>query len=253
MSDARVSPVDVRLRVVAIALEPALTLARIAALPLDDLQRLVAAGYFRDARSRGLSFRAIARRFDKSLRTITNLSNLANEQGVPLQSSQRLTWRRQLVQLAASKRGGVAEKSLLSSVPDADAEALTEELVQLLDEGILERDGERVRVVARHLDLVQDDLAPRLESLRHFLRAVAAVAYRRFFVADPDAEAFARVLSFSASREQLATLRELAYGVLRERVFEADANAGEDPARAVAVFALAEEPDDLAWRPPRGE
>lgn len=253
MADARVSPVDVRLRVVALALEPALALARIAALPLDDLQRLVAAGYFRDARSRGLSFRAIARRFDKSLRTITNLSNVANEHGVPLESSQRLTWRRQLVHAAAARPEGVAERALFQMLPDASTEALEAELQQLVDEGILERADERIRVVARHLDLVQNDLAPRLESLRHFLRAVTAVVYRRFFVLDADAEAFARVLSFSTSRADLAALREHAYRVLREGAFEADAAEPEDGAQALAVFAIAEEPDDLAWRPPRAE
>jgi len=297
----KVSPIDVRLQVVALALEPGLALARLASLPLDDLQRLVAAGYFRDARARGWSFRAIAKRFDKSLRTVTNLSNLANEHGVPLESSQRLGWRRQLVHAVAARPEGLTERALFAAVPEASAEVLTEELAELVEEGILERDGgddalgdargsetrdgearggearggearggearggearggeardgeARVRVVARHFDLVQDELGPRLESFRHFLRGVAAVAYRRFFVRDDEAEAFARVLSFSSSRAGLVALRERSYAVLRDAAFAADAAAdadSHDAHQAVAVFAVAEEPTDPAWRPRR--
>lgn len=262
----KVSPIDVRLQVVALALEPGLALARLASLPLDDLQRLVAAGYFRDARARGWSFRAIAKRFDKSLRTVTNLSNLANEHGVPLESSQRLGWRRQLVHAVAARPEGLTERALFAAVPEASAEVLAEELAELIEEGILEReteegaariegDGARVRVVARHFDLVQDELGPRLESFRHFLRAVAAVAYRRFFVRDDEAEAFARVLSFSSSRAELAALRERSYAVLRDAAFAADAAVADadahDAHQAVAVFAVAEEPTDPAWRPRR--
>ncbi|MCU0671631.1 MAG: hypothetical protein MUE69_02440 [Myxococcota bacterium] len=275
----KVSPIDVRLQVVALALEPGLALARLASLPLDDLQRLVAAGYFRDARARGWSFRAIAKRFDKSLRTVTNLSNLSNEHGVPLESSQRLGWRRQLVHAVAARPEGLTERALFATVPEASSEALAEELAELIEEGILEReareddarvgearvgearvgearggDESRVRVVARHFDLVQDELGPRLESFRHFLRAVAAVAYRRFFVRDDEAEAFARVLSFSSSRAELVALRERSYAVLRDAAFAADAAAdadADDTHQAVAVFAVAEEPTDPAWRPRR--
>lgn len=243
----RVSPVDVRLRVVAIALEPALTLARIAALPLDDLQRLVTAGYFREARARGMSFRTIARRFDKSLRTITNMSRLANEQGLPLRTSDRITWRRRLVELAAS-RDGVSRDELLRAVPEADDEVLAEELDQLLGEGILEGDVV-VRPAGRHLDMVQDELAARLDSVRHFLRSVTATVYRRFFVVDPDAEAFARVLQFTARRERLRALRSQTYETLREGAFEADAEGGD--AHAMVAFCVVEAPEDPAWRAPK--
>jgi DNA-binding MarR family transcriptional regulator len=257
MTDVRVSPVDVRLRVVAIALEPALVLARIAAIPLDDVQRLVAAGYFREARARGHSFRAIARRAGKSLRTVTNLAKLASEQGALLETSQRLTWRRQIVVRVGEKgTAGLARRALEEAIPDAPEDVLEEEIAQLVSEGILSEDGGRLRAVARHLDMVQEQLAPRLESLRHFLRAVAGVAYRRFFVVDAEAEAFARVLSFSADRESLASLRSETYASLREKVFSLDAREGgaeDDKVQAMVAFAVVEEPTDPAWRPPRAE
>ena len=47
------SPVDVRLRVVALMLEPALALAHSMALPMRDLVDVVEQGYYREARGRG--------------------------------------------------------------------------------------------------------------------------------------------------------------------------------------------------------
>jgi hypothetical protein len=173
------------------------------------------------------------------------------------------------VHAVAARPEGLTERALFATVPEASVEALAEELAELIEEGILERDARdddargggaargdeaRVRVVARHFDLVQDELGPRLESFRHFLRAVAAVAYRRFFVRDDEAEAFARVLSFSSSRAELVALRERSYAVLRDAAFAADAAAdadAHDTHQAVAVFAVAEEPTDPAWRPRR--
>lgn len=80
MVKRRISPIDLRLQVVAIALDPALTLARIMALPLDDLQRLVATSYYREARRRKLTHSAIARRFKKSVRTIATLAREAESE-----------------------------------------------------------------------------------------------------------------------------------------------------------------------------
>lgn len=246
----RVSPVDVRLRVVALLLEPGLTLARIMALPLDDLQALVTSGYFREARSRGLSFRAIARRFDKSLRTITNISKLAGEQGIPHETSDRVTWRRRLAGVVAS-RGPVGVAEALGAVPNADRDVLEDELAHLLEEGVLERDGDVLQTAAAHLDLVQEELAPRLDSLRHFLGAATQVAYRRFFAPDAEAEAFARVFTFSATRDDLRRLREAAYELIRDRVFEADGRAehADDAVTATVSFCAVEAPADHAWKP----
>ncbi|MEM9075008.1 MAG: hypothetical protein AAGE52_41310 [Myxococcota bacterium] len=250
-SNVSVSPIDLRSRVVALALEPALTLARIAALPLDDVQRLVSVGYFREARSRGMSFRTIARRFDKSLRTITNLSKRANEVGLPLEESERLSVRRQLVVRAGSEgTKGIARDALFDGLPNADRATLDDELEFLLGSGILETHEGRVRAAARHMDMVEESLGPRLESFRHFLRSVTLVTYRRFFVMEPEREAFARVLTFSADRDTLQSLRESAYENLRNGAFDADANASDEAGVAMATFCVVEESDDPAWRAP---
>lgn len=247
-----VSPVDVRTRVVALALEPALTLARMAAIPLDDLQRLVAIGYFHQARERGMSFRGIARRFGKSLRTITNISKQASAQGLPLQESERITHRRQLVVLAgAAGAAGIQRDELLRTFPNADASAIEEQLQVLVEAEVLEERDGRFFAVTRHFDMVEESLAPRLESLRHFLRAVSLVAYQRFFVSAPEKDAFARVLSFSSERAPLQELRDTTYSTLRETAIAADEAAGESAQTVMAAFCVVPESADPGWRPPR--
>lgn len=252
--ETTVSPIDVRTRVVALALEPALSLARMAALPLDDVQRLVSVGYFREARSRGMSFRAIARRFGKSVRTITNLSKQANDQGLPLEESETLSYRRQMVVLVGAKRGqGLSKASLLAAFPNADPADLDAELEYLLGSGVLEASGGHIRASAKHLSMMEEDLGARLESFRHFLRAITLVAHRRFFVVEQEKEAFARVLSFGTDAKQLAELRETVYESLRTRAIAADEGAADSEAAttAMATFCVVEESDDPAWRPPR--
>src|SRR5690606_34288846 len=127
MAPRTVSPVDVRVRVVEVALTPALVLARVMALPLDDLQHLVATAYFREARARGLSFRAIARRFGKSLRTVTHLARRADQDAPLLESHRRLGHRRRAVAwLALSGPATLAQ--IARSIPDADRDELQGEL-----------------------------------------------------------------------------------------------------------------------------
>src|SRR5688572_13117880 len=96
------STVDLRLRIVALSLEPTLALARIAGLPLDELQQLVADGYFRELRLRGLSLEQVARRFGKSKRTVVSLSVRSQQEGPLLDESRRLGWQRQVVRLTST-------------------------------------------------------------------------------------------------------------------------------------------------------
>src|SRR5262245_18869748 len=101
-ASTRLSPIDLRLRMVALALEPGLTLARLSALPLDDLQALVATGYFRQWRARGLSLRGIARVLHKSLRTVATLSSEAGGDAEQLPAGERITLRRKLAARVAA-------------------------------------------------------------------------------------------------------------------------------------------------------
>src|SRR4029453_2963377 len=132
----RISPLDLRLKVIAIVLEPALALARVLALPLDDLQRLVATGYFCEARTYGLSFRQIARRFDKSLRTVTNLAR-SSSADLPLRGGLRITLRRRAAELVAKQRGRMPIAKLLKEFPNVDQQVLLEEAGGLVSKAIL--------------------------------------------------------------------------------------------------------------------
>lgn len=245
----RVSPIDLRLRVVAAALEPGIVLARVMALPLDDVQRLIAIGYFREARSRGLTLQQIARKLRKSVRTVATLSRQANELAPLLPSSSAVTCRRRVVEIVAA-RGSTTCGDVVHALPDTKRDEVRAAVQQLVEEGILVRDGESLSVAIAHLDLVADDADHRVDSLRHFLRSVTAVVYRRFFVNDGDAEAFARVLTFRASREALKAVRAKSYSDLRGEVLDLDSHAedAEDAVQASVVVGFAEEPTDVFWR-----
>jgi hypothetical protein len=246
----RITAVDVRVRVVAVALEPALLLARVMALPLDDLHHLVSVGYFREARARGMSLRAVARRFSKSLRTIATLSRTAGTALPALEGSRRIGLRRSIVARVA-EQGAATAADLGGALPDTKPGDLREALEQLVAEGILELEGERYTVVVAHVSMVKADVDHRIDSLRHFLGAVTQVVYRRFFTNEPEAVALARVLTFAARREELAGLTESTYADLRKTVLEVDsASEGREGARQASVaVCFVEAPLDAHWKP----
>lgn len=245
----KVSPVDARVLILSAVLEPALSLARILGLTLDDLQQLVAIGYFREYRLRGMSQPMIAKRLGKSIRTVATLSKLSEDEGPPLGGSQRIGWRRRIVSALAS-RGPQPADDLERQLPDAEPEALAEALEQLLDDGILSREGERFAVVAPEVDMIREDFDYRLESLRHFLVAVTQTVYQRFFAKDSGAEAFARVLSFSTLPDRLRAIRQSSYDAMEKAVEEADAEATGKPdaVQGSVAVCFVEVPTDLPWR-----
>lgn len=249
MSSTRaVSPVDVRVRVVEVALTPALVLARVMALPLDDLQHLVATAYFREARSRGLSFRSIARRFDKSLRTITNLARRAEETAPLLHAHRRLGYRRRAVAWLDAE--GPAPLELIArAVPDATRDELAEELEHLVEQGILTREGDNYHVVAAHMNTLADDLSARLDALRHLLEGVTMVIHRRFFEPGAAGTSLARVLTFAADSDALHRLAENGYAALKAAVLRADEEAGDGAVQASLTLTITQVPSGPGWRP----
>lgn len=244
----RVSPVDVRVRVVAATLAPALTLARAMALPLDDLEALVTVGYFREARARGWSMRAIARRFGKSLRSVTTISQRARGADTPSRSDAIGRRRRIIAWLGA--RGGGTRADLHDAMDAAlGASAVDETIDDLLEEGIVESLADaadaQLAVRAAYVDMVQDDLAHRLDSLRHFLDAVTAVVQRRFFATHEPGLAFARTITFSAPAADVERIWSEAFARLHDAAVTADARASEstDARQVTIAICLAESRD----------
>jgi hypothetical protein len=241
------STLDLRLRIVALSLEPTLALARIVGLPLDDLQQLVADGYFRELRLRGLSLEQVARRIGKTKRTAATLAKRSKTQGPLLDESRRLGWQRQVVRLTSLEPKTADD--IRAEVVGVASDRIEEELEQMVESGLLVRDDDdRYRAAVVHLSFAREDVDARIESLRHFLQTVAHVLYRRFFRPEPGSEAFARVLTFSAAPEALGRLREAFYERLREAVIAADAEAPEEAIQGSVVFAAVSTPTDLAWR-----
>jgi hypothetical protein len=234
------------MRLIAVALEPALALARVSAVPLDDLQDMVTVGYFRELRSRGMTLRAIAGRMQKSVRTVASLSQEAARKRDHLGGSQRLRLRRKLVTyLAKHSRASVAQ--LQRAMRTMSRAELDEEIQQLATQGIVRLDERGVELAASLMTLVSDQLEPRIDSLRHFLDVVTQVIYQRFWTPDVGQEAFARVLSFRVEPEQLERLRNAYYESLRNAAIEVDGKAGEHATEVSAAVCFVRAAGGLPW------
>lgn len=242
-SEQRVSPVDMRLRVLCAALQPAMVLARVMSLSLDDVQAIVATSYFRELRGRGLSLRAIARRLGKSLRTVATLSKRTAQAPIPFALGQRIEWRRELAWKLA-RRGALPREKLCRTLADCSAQQASKEIDQLIDEGIISERGGMLALSVDYLNLIAADADSRIASLQHFLDVITQVIYRRFFDVPGDAEAFARVLSFSAPGQGLIELRQRSYEQMREAVIALDDPAGHPSAIAVCFV---ESPTEFPW------
>ena len=232
---------DKRLRVVSVALEPALVLARALAIPLDDLLTAVSVGYFRVHHDRGLSFTTIARRLGKSRRTIANLASLSKTHGGDAES-ELISLRRRIIERLASE-GVVDEQKFTRRWARSLGQHLNEELEVLIATGVIERTRGQLRVAAPFLSLVGPDLEQRLASLQQFMLAVAHGIYQRFFGSPSQTESFARVLSFRASRARLRGITNDCYRDLREAVLLADREVEREPeqGRSCALVLLATE------------
>ncbi|MEM9195629.1 MAG: hypothetical protein AAGF12_41060 [Myxococcota bacterium] len=180
------SPIDARLRVLMSLLEPPLTFARLLNVSLTDMNELVATGYFRMLKARGVSWQGMVRRMQRSRRAIANLAKRARSAEPVLQGSQRVQLRRKLVRVLAEGPAGLEE--LLQRVSKDDAETLPEELEALVAEGIVELEDREYRVSAAVLDLIGPGFDERLDSLRHFLEVVSQVVYRRFLSSGPESD-----------------------------------------------------------------
>ncbi len=228
------SPVDLRLYVIAAALKPALTLARVAGLELDDLQELVADGYFRELQQRGLSWENIARRLGKSRRTIGSIARRSSLR--PLDSSRAIERMRGAV--AAVARSRELSEVDLAAVLRVDVDEVRAVVSSLVEEGVLDRRDDVLVVAAPMLDLVSEDAEHRLDSLRHFFDAITSAVHARFFGGRGGPEAFARVLTFSARKTDLGRLRDAVYGDLERAIVAEDAAATNEADAVQASFAL---------------
>ena len=114
---------------------PALTLARVMGLTLDEVRELVETGYVQEFQDRGLSWEGIARKMGKSRRTVGTLVRRAAGSETPLSGSQRLSAQRKLIERLS--RAAMTRTELLSGLASQVGEVA---LDQLVEEGLVHLD-----------------------------------------------------------------------------------------------------------------
>lgn len=220
---------DLRLRVFALTLEPALHLARALSLSLEDVEDTTRATYVQLHRDCGLSLEQIARRIGTSRRTVATLSSQSSTNQAPLEHSHRIGVRRALIRLLS--RGELVSIASARDEVGVKDELFHDELEVLIQERAVESVDGQLSLTRAWTSYEGTNEAERLDSLRHFLSAVGETVRRRFFAQASDDDAFARVLSFSATPEMISTLRKSIFSALCEGASEADTTATQHPDR----------------------
>lgn len=247
--NSTISSMDVRFAVLGAVLEPAAALARTLSLSLDDLVELTTLAYFKELRQRGMSQSQIARRMDRSLRSIASIA--ANARGRigrgPTSARSRLI-RLVTDTLADGVPRSISELHAL--LPRTKLADLRDAATALLTQQVIERAGRKVHIKAHELNLVEADLEHRIDALRHFLSVFTQATRVRFFEPGSKKEAFARTSTFSVAPDKLPELRERIYRTVLQMLLEADADASGDPAAVRASFAMCmtEDPHDAGRR-----
>lgn len=235
------------------AFEPALALARAAELSLDDVVELVSIAYFEQFRRRGLSFENIARRLDKSARSISVLSKKARTLIRQEPDVGTLEQTRAMLEILSSEQLPHAE--LVARFPPTVKSKVRATIRQLLADGVLEVRDRHIRVAAKHLSLVHSDLDKRLHGARRLLGSLSSLLYWRFFRENTDdSKAFGRVIDFRLLPERFQMVQERVFALIEELAVELDEEANNSPGQgtsATIAFSIAETPPHPAWRTPK--
>lgn len=241
---------ELRLRVVALALEPAMVLARAMTLSLDDVENLTRTAYFREYRERGLSLSQIAKRLRKSPRTTAELAKEAQEETASslLVRSERLLIRRQI--LRCLHRGPRSETQLRQALARFPKTAVDEELLYLIEQKILDTDVHGVTVHGTMVDLTDDASEKRFASARHFMNVVTQTLFSRFFSNTRAQQSFARAVTFLARESDIAELGPNQFSNFVAQISDIDARAQghADALEAHALLAVVPSPQDMLFR-----
>ncbi len=242
------SVIDARVRIVAAFLEPPLRFARLAGLPLDELQELVAQGYFRELSRRGMSWSAMAKRMDKSRSTVAGLARRTAEADSPLVTSDRFSIQRRIVRKLANGKLQRTE-ALLASLSEFRAKDVREALGVLTAEGLVKESDDQVQISTALLDVMGPGFDERLASLRHVLSVMSQTVFHRFFSDGGAEHAFARVLTFSSRQDAGVKLSLKAYDALETAVVKEDAAASkvEHAGETSVIVVCSEKPEAREW------
>lgn len=242
------SPMDLRLKVVGVMMEPALTLAGILRLPLADVTQLVRTTYVRIGKRRGASVRALAKRFGVAPNTIQAIANVLRDHDLPDQFGAAVTRRRIIVQHLSEQPESSAE-IVRTLDPSSSPDEMDEALDQLRQDGMVHVEEEAIGLAKQHLSIARGDPLHRLDSLRQMTETFCKVVYRRFFNPPNPGEAYGRVFTFACAPEDLVAIREDTYLRLSSAVRAADerATAKGNGRISSAMLVFVEEPDDPVY------
>jgi biotin operon repressor len=241
--------IDLRLHLVAAVLEPAVTLARLGGLSLDELHELTTQAYFNELRDRGLSWNQIARRLGRSRTTVATLAKRLRSHA-PTLDTDRFDLQRRVVALLAE--GGAMKASEVARRLRKPRERVDEQLGILASDGVLVESAGKFAVSVEWVELTGEDVERRVSALRHFTQSVAQVLYQRFLAPGDDGCAFARTLTFrSPSARRTLTRAEATYRDVKRWVHDEDrdAESAEDSTELSVLFAIAERPHGHPWNP----
>ncbi len=242
----KVGPLELRLAVVATLMEPALQLAAVLKLPLEDVETLARTGYVRAGKERGLSVRAMARSFKCATATITSIAKRGRDRAIPEILGLDVDRKRRLITLAGDGPFSLSEAVDALGHDEVDVTLAIEELTEAR---LLAVDPTgRHRLEAHVVNYVAEDTQVRLAGLRQLLEVVSSVVYSRFFTKDPGS--FVRAASFKSSSADLDAIRDDVWKTLEPRIRDADARelTGAPKAESIAAFLVAETPHDGVWQ-----
>lgn len=246
---------EAQVRILIAALQPVLTLSRFAQLSLDDLQQIVALAYFEEYRERGMSLENIARRMNKSVRTVAALSQQAKTKARRLEPGEELTRARAIVQMLDEEES-LLLRDILARFAPAASPLVKKTLKWLVDENVIAKKEQRYFVSSAHLSLIHPDMPHLIHGARRFFSSLSPLLYWRFFRTVPDSSrAFARTFQFKMKASAWASITNDVSAFIRDRILRLDHEAGDDSSESDVVdvsvqLAASQRPDHPAWKMP---
>lgn len=225
--------VDPRLKIIALALKPALSLAYRVALPLDELYALVESTYLDEHLAHDLSHEQIARRMKRTARSIRTLSKALKERQHILDASPHLLAERLVLELL--NRETCSRATLFARLPQLEEEMVHAAIESLLAQDFLFEDGDALRIREQVVVLLGEDLDAKLDGARAFVDWTYELFAQRFGFSRAAPATVLRMLNFRVSSERTKAMWDAAFQKLME---VADEFAEHDVAKEAETVSL---------------
>ncbi|MBT9561226.1 MAG: hypothetical protein IV100_34850 [Myxococcales bacterium] len=232
---------EIQRRLVYALLQPAITICRRLHVPLDVVEQLCRLAYYEQLRGPGGATQAEAAEIlGRSIRTVVNVERLARTDFLAPENEVRDARRIEEALALGSLTAGEMSEATQLLLHDVERMLVAlagsgRALAATGDDGVV-----RYSLVTRHQSLVQSDLLPRIDGLRHQLEVLTAAVVRRFFGASDQRPTMARTLAFLGRPEDVQAFGDELIRTLRRGAVDVEEHslqAGEHDRYAV-TFAL---------------